>query len=132
MNRNILARGSIHAAIAAAAVLMIGASALAQQTEGVTVEAARQAKIVGRSSSGVPIEQITLTRKVSYTDLDLKTPAGSDALTQRVKDVAKEACEELDKLYPLTQKTAPDCTKQAIDSAMEQVHAAIAAATKKQ
>lgn len=130
MKRNIIASDLVRLAVAAAAAAMVTTMAIAQQPEGVTVEAVRQAKVVGRTSSGVPIEQITLTRKVSYTDLDLKTQAGAAELEKRVKDTAKSACDELDTLYPLT-KTAAEtatCVKKSTDDAMVMVRRAIAVA----
>jgi UrcA family protein len=130
MNRKIAVSAAIRAAVAAAAVLMVGATALAQETEGVTVEAVRQSKIVGHTSSGIPIEEFTLRRKVSYADLDLKQQAGAAELEKRVKETAKSACDELDTLYPLTKSATEGaaCVKKSTDDAMVLVHRAIAVA----
>jgi UrcA family protein len=128
MKRNIIASDAIRLAVVAAAAAMVSTLALAQQTEGVTVEAVRQAKIVGRTPSGVPIEELTLKRTVSYADLDLKTQAGAAELEKRVKETAKAACDELDTLYPLTKSEGPVCVKRATDGAMVMVRRAIAVA----
>jgi UrcA family protein len=129
MKRNIIASDMIRLAVAAAATAMITTLAFAaEQTEGVTVEAVRQAKVVGRTPSGVPIEELTLKRTVSYADLDLKTQAGAAELEKRVKDTAKAACDELDALYPLTKSEGPVCVKRATDGAMVMVRRAIAVA----
>jgi UrcA family protein len=130
MKRNIIASDLVRLAVAAAAAAMVTTMAIAEQPEGVTVEAVRQANVVGRTSSGVPIEQITLTRKVSFADLNLKTQAGAAELEKRVKDTAKSACDELDTLYPLTKSVAETatCVKKSTDDAMVMVRRAIAVA----
>jgi UrcA family protein len=111
--------------------LVNGAVVAAEAISEVTISASREAKIiVGHSASGAPIEEITLTRHVGYSDLDLKSKAGADALEKRVAETAKAACEELDKHYPLMQKSSPDCAKASNAEAMVQVKAAIAAAAK--
>jgi UrcA family protein len=116
---------------AAGLVVASGAVVAAEPISEVTISASREAKIVvGKSPIGAPIEQITLTRRVGYSDLDLKSKAGADTLEKRVADTAKAACEELDKHYPLLQKNAADCVKAANAEAMVQVKAAVAAAAK--
>ncbi len=84
--------------------------------------------VVSRSSSGVPTEQVTLTHRVSYADLDLKTQIGAAELQKRVKETARAACKQLDELYPLEGKNERQCTKDAIAQASPQVEQAIAAA----
>jgi UrcA family protein len=86
---------------------------------------------VGHSAIGAPLERVTLTHHVSYTDLDLESHAGVLALEQRVKDVAQLACEQLDKLYPFEEKNAPECVADAVAQTRSQVQEAIAAAQRK-
>ena len=86
---------------------------------------------LGHSAIGAPMERVTLTHRVSYTDLDLSSHAGALALEQRVKEVARLACEQLDKLYPLEEKNAPECIADAVAQASAQVQAAIAAVQQK-
>lgn len=118
-------------ALAALGVAMLGGAAAAEQAaslQEVTVQAERATStVVGRTSSGMPIELIELRHRVSYADLDLATHAGATALEKRVTDASAAACKELDKLYPLESKEA-NCAKKAADGAMPQVHAAVAAA----
>lgn len=85
-------------------------------------------KVIAMSSSGVPTEQVTVTRRVSYSDLDLKTYAGAAALKRRVEDAAQAACKQIDELYPIEQAQAPSCVKDSVAAADEQVKAAVAAA----
>lgn len=85
-------------------------------------------KIISTSSSGVPTEEVSVTRRVSYSDLDLSTYAGTAALKQRVKDAAQLSCKQLDELYPLEQPAARACVNEAVAAANEQIEAAITAA----
>ena len=86
---------------------------------------------VGQSAVGAPLEQVSLLRRVSYADLDLSTKAGEAELRSRVKRNARAACRQLDRLYPLEIKNAPQCIKKAIAEASRQVDAAVAAAQKR-
>lgn len=118
-------------ALACAGFTLAGGLAVAQEPEEIIVTAPRAVhEQIGRSpSTGAPIERITLTRHVSYADLDLAKTADADELKTRVGDMAKKACKQLDSLYPLL-PSDPACVRSATDGAMEQVTQAIAAATK--
>lgn len=94
----------------------------------ITVEAAVSKAVVGRSTSGIPIELATLTRHVSYADLDLRTYMGVMELERRVRESAQMACTKLDALYPLDEPQAPTCVGKAIADASRQVDFAIARA----
>lgn len=120
------------AALAVAAGALASFPVLGAETEigAVTIRAKRAIETeVGRTSSGVPVVMYELGYHVSYRDLDLSTAGGADALKQRVREAAAEACADLDKMYPLTE---PDkgCANRAGDEAMEQAKAAIEAARK--
>lgn len=97
----------------------------------IVVEAPRSLpapEMVGRSAhTGAPIVVMTLRIPVLYGDLDLADPADADRLMTRVERVAKDACEELDRLYPLT--IDPDCTATTIKLARPLAEARIAAAS---
>jgi UrcA family protein len=125
---------NIAAGVAALAAFFAASdSALSQQIEEVTVTAPRQVHqtyVVGRSpSTGAPIEVTTISRAVSYADLDLSKPSGAAELRSRIDDTAKGLCKELDKLYPMEPKDR-SCVKKAADGAMEQADKVIAAASK--
>jgi UrcA family protein len=126
---------SKHAWFVAAAAL--GASApIAAQRVGdpifqITVIAPRLVRQeVGRTNSGASVEMISLTRRVDYKDLDLKRQVSVAELETRVKEVAEEACAQLARVYPLSDPQTPDCVKDAVEKAMAQVKAAVAAANK--
>jgi UrcA family protein len=103
------------------------------QMSQVKIEASRdlKRKIIDRDpATWAPIEEIDLSRRVSFADLDLSTPNGKKELQRRIEQTAKEACQEIEMLYPagtwLTDER--DCTWQAIKDAEKQAQAAIAAA----
>ncbi|HEU4624569.1 MAG TPA: UrcA family protein [Steroidobacteraceae bacterium] len=125
-NRNFRRSGYLLLVLATGA---LGSSAILAAEPGteaqVTIRAERPTKqVVGRTSTGVPIEQYELSYRVSYSDLDLATSAGADALKARVSKAADMACKDLDKLYPLME---PDrsCARKAEEGAMSQVNSAI-------
>lgn len=91
-----------------------------------------QRKIVGRTTIGAPIEVISLSRSLSYRDLDLSRQSDVDELETRIWDTARVACRQLDKLYPdgsLYQQIPSDqnCVETATSEAMNEAHLVIAA-----
>ena len=82
---------------------------------------------VSRTASGT-VEAVSLTRHVGYADLDLSKQSDVRELEQRVGDMAKVACDQLAALYPFAAANSPDCIRQALNGAMQQVRAVTAAA----
>ena len=126
------------AAIAAAGVLLtvsIGsavAQSYANMTEELTVTGAHvQERTVGRSEIGAPIDELSLSRTVDFSDLNLSRPGDAQMLDQRIQQAASTACSQLDQafpesLYPSYQSDAADCVVQAIDEGREQARQVIA------
>ncbi len=114
------------------AAALTGNILLAQQMPEVTVQASRVVtKQVGRTSTGIPIVDASLSYGVSYAGLDLSTNSGVMELEKRVKDAAMKACKELSRQYPVSDQTDADCAKTAADKAMVKVHELAAAAESK-
>jgi UrcA family protein len=92
-----------------------------------------QKKQVAMSCAGIPIEEVSLSRHVGFSDLNLKTPAGKDELDKRIKAVAKEACEQIKKLYPLEQRDTDTriCITDAVKGATEQEQTIFASTSSK-
>jgi UrcA family protein len=70
-------------------------------TENVTVFAPYVVKKVqsgGRAKDRV--STVSVSRQVSYSDLDLTTSGGRDQLETRVKQMARDVCGELDRRFP--------------------------------
>lgn len=131
MSSNNSSRAGVRLAVAAAGLAVIGGALAAEQTsamEEITIQAERATTtVVGRTSSGAPIELAQLRYRVGYGDLDLNTHSGAMALDKRVSDAAEAACKDLDKMYPL-EKPDPGCVKKAVESASAQVRAAVISA----
>jgi len=114
------------------ATSIVAGGALAQTTPEVTVTSTRAVeKSVGRTASGIPIVDVSLSYGVSAAGLDLTSSSGRAEFEQRVSNAAMEACKELGKRYPGSQPTDAQCAKAATDKAMAQVHQLEDAATKK-
>jgi UrcA family protein len=114
-----------------AGLILLGGIAAADQPPEITISASGLTKaVVGRTANGGPIEEVTLTRRVGYGDLNLAKTADAAELQRRVEQTAKDSCKELDDRYPFEPKQKEDCTKTTVDKAMVQVRAAIAAAEK--
>lgn len=110
--------------------LCLAGPALADSPKTITIKAGVLARtVVDRSvSTGAPIENVTITRRVSYGDLDLATLMGATELKWRVAEAARAGCKQLDDLHPLEEKEARECTRAAVAEASSQVKNAIAAA----
>jgi UrcA family protein len=104
------------------------------QIPQITVQAAHgvQKKKLGMSFTGIPIEEVSLSRHVGFRDLDLTTPAGKAELEKRIKAVAKEACNQLQTLYPLEQweTDTRTCIADAVKDAMKQEQTILASSSK--
>lgn len=126
--------------LASAGLAFSSALAVADQKASdmseVRIEAARHvtAKRIGQSATtGAPIEIVQLTRRVNYSDLDLATHVGALELENRIKATAREACRQLDMLYPYGTEEGMGtqglhCVDDATGGAMLQARTAIAAA----
>lgn len=118
--------------IASGVLSIVAGGALAQTTPEVTVTSTRAVeKTVGRTASGIPIVDVSLSYGVSAKGLDLTSSNGRAEFEKRVSDAAMEACQELGKRYPGSTPTDAQCAKAATDKAMAQVHKVEDAATKK-
>lgn len=123
-------RGGLALALTVGAGMFIGTpSAFAQSEPGtITVIAPRTINTVGRSAIGAPIQDISMSRAVSYTDLDLRTPAGQGELANRITVAARDACDQLDREYPNGTPDRATCVQKARASAQGQIDRAIAVA----
>ena len=130
------------AALAAAGALM-GAlatpisSAAAQTTyqtttEEITIIAPHvQHRTIGRSYTGVPVEELSLSRGVDYGDLDLSRWDDVQMLDYRIRQAAYAACGELDRQYPETlypsyPSSDSNCVIRAVDEGRAQAQLAVA------
>ncbi len=82
---------------------------------------------LGRGPSGAPIEEVSLSRVVSYADLNLRDPYDTREFQQRIAATARQACRDLDARGHgnLSVTTNAECVRDAINDAMIQADAAI-------
>ena len=102
-----------------------GGIARAQNVQEVTVQGTRivSTRIVGPSSSAVPVTDISISYGVSTAGLDLTSHAGVMELEKRVKDVAESACKELSTRYPTGTPNETECARTAVAKTMAKVNA---------
>lgn len=115
--------------LAAGAFSFLGSVAMADNSSAsavqpsVTVTAPR---IVHRSMgpSGLSVEQYSLSRRVSFADLNLDTPEGKAALHERIRASARAACQQMESLYPSSFwiDDVQTCVHNALLTWMPQVH----------
>jgi UrcA family protein len=88
----------------------------------------------GAPSSFSNPELISLSRGVTYADLDLSQAQGVAELETRVRTTARDVCQELNSRYPRTGGqyvyANTDCVKKATDDGMEAVRQIAAAASR--
>ncbi|MBL6853252.1 MAG: UrcA family protein [Alphaproteobacteria bacterium] len=75
-------------------------------------------------AAGLP-GKATLSRTVSYSDLDLGTVGGARTLRARVRETARDICDTLRDAYPLRQQPGTSCYRDALKDAMPRADAAI-------
>ena len=85
----------------------------------------------GRTSSGVPLADISLNSGVSVEGLDLNSTSGAAELEKRVNDAAQAACRQISLRYPNAGTSDADCVKAAVDKAMVKVRELVAEAHKR-
>ena len=120
--------GTLQLALTTFGALLVGATSLAQPMPQVIVEAPHIEKSTQTGPAGQRRETLSIVYKVDYSDLNLATNSGAVELQNRIKDSAKQACQQLAKLFPDTAEGDTPCVQGAIKSAMVQANKFIAAA----
>lgn len=85
---------------------------------------------LGRTYSGVPVEELSLSRPVDYSDLDLSRWEDVQMLNDRIRQAAYATCNELNReypesLYPAYQSSDRDCVVRATNEGMAQARWAV-------
>jgi UrcA family protein len=127
-----LAATGLVLAAALAVCSMPGVAQEAQPTlEEVIVEAPWliEREVVGRSPTGARIEEISLTRRIDITDLDLTQTVDVSELESRIDSAARDSCDKLAEMFPLSNPDTRTCVDRAVGEAMTQAQDAVAAAT---
>ncbi len=124
-------------AAGAAGALLAGSAAIAQDTDNYNQaaynhEATEQVIVVAptiredRSNAFGVLNRVSMSRPVSYHDLDLTTRDGARELRERVRDTARDICQQLAEEYPVKQQPGETkCYEGALKNAMLRADAAI-------
>ncbi len=124
-------------ALAATGLVINADPAIAQQAdeeviEEIVVTAPPVRRQFKRRRGGGWDEVVELRRRVSFADLDLSKHQDITELETRIETTAREACEKLQEMFPLSippgRAGVRRCRKTAERSAEDQLQAAIAAA----
>jgi UrcA family protein len=125
---------SVQIRVAVGLFLFLSASALlaAQDVGSVTVRAVRKISVttVGRTASGIPLVDVSLSYGVSLQGIDLASQAGATELKRRITATARLVCKELGRQHPDSRPNDRNCAKEAADDAMITANQLIAAAKK--
>lgn len=129
MGRYSPASRAVRLALLGGGLAVAASAAVAQPMEVVTVEAARSTT-VGQTMHGVPIDEITIRSRVSYSDLDLTTASGAQELENRIRATAESSCRKIDVQFPAEGSSEATCIKNAVEAAMQEARKVIDARRK--
>jgi UrcA family protein len=88
--------------------------------DGVTVYAPYRQERDG--ATGAPIETVRASRVVYFHDIDPNSRWGHHVLVRRIRGAARDACQQLDREYPLTDNMDDrSCITSATQRAVEDV-----------
>ena len=88
-------------------------------------------KTIGRTSSGIPVVEVSLNYDVSTSGVDPASSAGAAELARRVNVAAGAACKEISRQYPDATPSDAECAHQAAGAAMVKVRELASAARSK-
>src|SRR5215472_10334538 len=98
-------------ALGTLAFAWIGAQAAELQEVTVTVPAT---KTIGRDANGAPIQEVTASARVQYDPMLLTTRSGRARLQERVTEVARRLCREINDAAPPPATGEDSCVEQAV------------------
>jgi UrcA family protein len=111
-------------AVGIAGLALIGGPAAASTTvESVHVISPRPPTIY--DEFGTPILEVSLSRPVSYSSLNLRTHQGAQTLRFRIRNTARDLCARLNFQYPVTTSGNPPCYRTTVKDAMRSANRAI-------
>jgi UrcA family protein len=120
-------RTGLLATFAIAAVALISARAQADEPDQVeqVIVSSPAVKTVGRdAATGGPITDTAMTARIQFDPVTLTTNSGVALLKDSVFETARRVCDSIDPFDP----DDSTCIRNAVDSAMPQVDAAVARA----
>lgn len=121
---SLLTKLAIGGAVVLAAAAAFGDTADAPAAlDQVTVQSSpvETVKHIGRTSSGIPIDEISLSVYVKTEGLDLGTKVGLKAMEKRIDAAAHSVCNRIDRDYPFSETTDAECVIAAARPAIARV-----------
>lgn len=120
--------------VVCAGLLGTASSALGQAVDpgpDIVVEAPRAVPLENERSPYTGASTLVVTLRISalYGDLDLAAPTDVARLMKRLENVSHDACDQLDRLYPLVPD--PDCVNRAMAAATVSARSLVASARKR-
>lgn len=114
-----------HGALALLTLAAICGIAHANEPDRINIEASRIiARPAGRTSAGLPLEEVWLNTRVSSAGLDLRTSAGLSEMEKRINTAAASACHEISQRFPLAEQSDKVCAQAAARPALAKVREA--------
>jgi len=93
--RRLIAPAALAAGLMLASAALAAAPPAATADSGTTTAAPIVREVVGRTEINAPIEQLTVSRPVSYAGLNLTNPADVKIVDQRINRTARQDCAQL-------------------------------------
>ncbi len=81
-----------------------------------------------RTPLNAPPGRVSLSHVVRYDDLDLRTREGAHELRARIRETARDICEQLDAEGPIPLAGSPPCYRTAVEPALNRAETAISEA----
>jgi UrcA family protein len=114
-----------HKAFALLTLAAICGITQANESDRIGIEASRIiSRPAGRTSAGLPLEEVWLNERVSTAGLDLRTSAGLGEMEKRINTAAVYACHEIGQRYPLAEQSDAACARAAARPAIAKVREA--------
>ena len=77
------------------------------------------------SHLNAPPEDVSLSERISYADLDLRTRDGAHALRERIRLSAARICDQLRQVYPYALTPRESCFRETLNNSMPKANSAI-------
>jgi len=119
------ARRSFPIVIALGSLAFAGMCAQATDLQEITVTVPAVTTI-GHDASGAPIQQVSASARIQYDPMMLTTNSGRALLKERVTEVARRLCREVNNAVPPA-GDEESCVQQAVHGAKVQIAAAAVA-----
>jgi UrcA family protein len=105
--------------------------ALADKPVDLVVQADSSVITVTKVALGSPVHLVSLSRHISYNDINFNSPTADVELEKRVSVAAADICKKLDERFPDSKPSGSACVAMAVKDALHKVRANEIAAQRK-